>query len=122
MSRILRHHHVLAVPDAQSTADFFIHTLGFTAVPVGDKGWRFVKKDDCMIMFGSCPDQIHPSQLGDHSYFAYLVVDDADGWFAELSGKNVDFLSRPTDKPWKMREFGIRTPDGHRIMVGQVIP
>ena len=25
------------------------------------------------------------------------------------------------DKPWGMREFGIRTPDGHRIMIGQPI-
>jgi len=23
------------------------------------------------------------------------------------------------DKPWGMREFGVRTPDGHRIMFGQ---
>ena len=121
MPTILRNHYVLAVPDAQTTAEFFIETLGFSAVPVGDKGWRFVKRDNCMVMLGSCPDQIHPSKLGDHSYFAYLVVDDADAWFGELKRKNVKFLSEIADKPWKMREFGIRTPDGHRIMIGQVI-
>ncbi|MEM8768860.1 MAG: VOC family protein [Pseudomonadota bacterium] len=23
------------------------------------------------------------------------------------------------DEPWGIREFGLRTPDGHRIMIGQ---
>ena len=118
---ILRNHYVLAVPDAQASADFFINVLGFSAVPVGDKGWRFVKKDNCMVMLGSCPDAIHPDKLGDHSYFGYLVVDNVDAWCEELKRKNVEFLSEVSDKPWKMREFGIRTPDGHRIMIGQVI-
>lgn len=26
-----------------------------------------------------------------------------------------------TEEPWGLREFGIRTPDGHRIMCGQEI-
>ena len=119
---ILRHHYVLAVPDAQSTADFFIHVLGFTSVPVGDKGWRFVRRNDCMIMLGSCPDAIHPSKLGDHSYFAYLVVENADAYHTELQSKEVQFLSPIADKPWGMREFGIKTPDGHRIVIGHPLP
>ena len=121
MPNILHNHYVLAAPDAQATADFFINMLGFSAVPVGDKGWRFVKKDNCMVMLGSCPDAIHPGKLGDHSYFGYLVVDDLNAWYEELKRKKVEFLSVVSDKPWKMREFGIRTPDGHRIMIGQVI-
>ena len=30
-------------------------------------------------MAGHCPDSIPARDLGDHSYFAYLVVDDVDG-------------------------------------------
>ena len=120
--KILRNHYVLAVPKAQVTADFFVNTLGFSPVPVGDDGWRFVRKDDCMVMLGSCPDAISPSALGDHSYFGYLVVDDVDSYYAELKQRNGQFLSEPSDKPWQMREFGIRTPDGHRLMIGQTIP
>jgi len=121
MPTILRNHYVLAVPDAQATADYFIHALGFTAVPVSDPGWRFVKKDDCMIMLGSCPDAIPPRDLGDHSYFAYLVMDDVEAHYQELKQRGAQFLTSPTDKPWGMREFGVRTPDGHRIMMGQPI-
>ena len=126
MPKILRNHYVLAVPSAQATADYFINALGFSSVPVGDEGWRFVQRDNCLIMLGSCPDAIPPRDLGDHSYFAYLVVDDADGYYREVKERGAQFLSnpsvaQPTDKPWGMREFGLRTPDGHRIMIGQSI-
>lgn len=29
--------------------------------------------------------------------------------------------SKPEDKPWGLREFGLRTPDGHRITCGAMI-
>jgi uncharacterized glyoxalase superfamily protein PhnB len=72
-----------------------------------------------MVMLGSCPDAIHPTKLGDHSYFAYFVVDDVDRYFNEVRGKGVQTLNSPADKPWGMGEFGLQTPDGHRMMVGQ---
>ncbi len=121
MPRVLRNHYVLAVPDAEVSAEFFVQALGFRAVPVADPGWRFVEKDDCLVMLGSCPAALAPAELGEHSYFGYLVVDDVDAYFEELKRKKVDLLSEVSDKPWKMREFGIRTPDGHRIMIGQAM-
>jgi catechol 2,3-dioxygenase-like lactoylglutathione lyase family enzyme len=119
MANIMTHHYVLAVPDAARTAEFFMHQLGFEASPVADPGWRFVARNGFMVMLGSCPDAIPPSQLGDHSYFAYFVVDDVDGYFREVQAKGVQNSRSPEDKPWGMREFSVRTPDGHRIMVGQ---
>ena len=119
MATITLHHYVLAVPDAARTADFFVQQLGFEARPVADPGWRFVARDGFMVMLGSCPDAIPPGQLGDHSYFAYFVVDDVDGYFRQVQAKGTQVSSAPEDKPWGMREFSIRTPDGHRIMVGK---
>ena len=29
--------------------------------------------------------------------------------------------SKPTNKPWGLREFGLSTPDGHRIVCGETI-
>ena len=81
-------------------------------------GWIFVKKDNCMIMLGECPDDMHASNIGGHSYFAYLHVEDADTYFDHLKKKGADFISEISDKPWHMREFGVRNPDGHRIMIG----
>jgi catechol 2,3-dioxygenase-like lactoylglutathione lyase family enzyme len=119
MAKITTHHYVLAVPDAARTAEFFTQQLGFEPRPVADPGWRFVARDGFMVMLGSCPDAIPPGQLGDHSFFAYLVVDDVDGYFREEQTKGVQGLRPPEDKPWGMREFCIKTPDGHRIMIGK---
>lgn len=33
-----------------------------------------------------------------------------------------EFVKPLRDEPWGMREFGLRTADGHRIMIGQEMP
>ena len=120
MAKIVGHHYVLAVPDAQKTADFFIDCLGFSKRDAGDDGWRFVARDGFRVMIGTCPEAILPSKLGDHSYFAYFSVDDVDDYFEYVTSRGVDTMKRkPEDRPWGMREFPLRTIDGHRIMVGQ---
>jgi catechol 2,3-dioxygenase-like lactoylglutathione lyase family enzyme len=120
MPQILQNHYVLAVHDIQKTADFFVDGLGFQ-VTLEPPGWVFVQKDNCMIMLGECPDAVLASELGDHSYFSYLRVDDADRYYEELKEKGVEVSSPISDKPWGMREFGLRTPEGHRITIGQWI-
>lgn len=119
MTDITRTMHVLAVPDAAATAAFFVDKLGFELLPVEDDGWRFLHRGACRVMAGSCPDAIPPGDLGDHNYFGYFVVDDIDPLFAEYKARGVTFRQEVADKPWGMREFGIETPDGHRIMFGQ---
>ena len=121
MAKILMNHHVLAVPDKAAAARFYCDLLGFHRYHE-DEGWIFVVREDCLVMLGECPDAIPPKDLGDHSYFAYFLVDDASGYFAELKSRGAEFSSPLADKPWKMREFGVRSPDGYRIMVGQRIP
>ena len=120
MTKITGNHHVLAVPDKKASADFFINVMGFKKY-FEDEGWIFVVKDNCCIMLGECPDAMHPTELGDHSYFAYLVVDNADSYFEELKSGAAEIISQISDKPWNMREFGIKTPDGYRIMIGHEI-
>ncbi len=74
-----------------------------------------------MIMLGECVDATPAGELGDHSYFAYLRVDNADEFFAKAVEAGAEITMRIASKPWMMREFGLRTPDGHRIMVGHVL-
>jgi len=120
MPTILQNHYVLAVPDRRASAKFFVDVLGFQIV-AEPPGWIFVRKDNCMIMLGECPDALHPSKLGDHNYFAYLRVDDADAYLTQIKAAGVRPLSDIEDKPWGMREFSVRTPDGYRVMIGRVI-
>jgi catechol 2,3-dioxygenase-like lactoylglutathione lyase family enzyme len=120
MSAILQNHYVLAVHDARRSADFFVQMLGFRVV-AQPPGWVFVAKDNCMIMLGQCPDDMPASALGCHSYFGYFRVADADSYYRELKSKGADVVSEIADKPWGMREFALRTPDGHRLTIGHPV-
>ena len=84
-------------------------------------GWIFVAKDHCTIMLGECPNEKSPADLGCHSYFAYLKVDDADRYYLNLKTRGADLLSAIEDKPWGMREFALRTIDGHRLTIGHAL-
>ena len=120
MNTILQNHYVLAVHDVRASAAFYVDVLDFSVV-AEPPGWTFVCRDNCMVMLGECPDDLPPAELGCHSYFAYLWVDDADAWYAQCQARGADCLGKIEDKSWGMREFGIRTPDGHRLMIGQKI-
>jgi len=110
---------VLAVPDLERSSAFYRDALGFTVREIGDPGWRMFERDGCRIMAGACPDAMPADQLGDHSYFAYLVVDDADAYHARASAAGARITKALRDEPWGMREFGLRSIDGHRLMIGQ---
>lgn len=120
MPTIQQNHYVLAVPDVRVSAAFFVDALGFQVVQE-PPGWVFVARDNCMIMLGECPGAIPPGELGDHSYFAYLRVDDADAYLAQITAAGFQPTSPIQSKPWGMREFAMRTPDGHRLTIGNII-
>lgn len=120
MPTILQNHHVLAVHDMRKSAAFYVGALGFEIVAEPD-GWIFVRKDDCLIMLGECPDDLPASELGCHGYVAYLRVDDADAYHAAIQSSGLaPAISSVATEPWGMREFGVTTPDGHRFRIGQI--
>ncbi len=113
--------YVIAVQDLQESAAYYREVLGFSIREIGDDGWRMLENDGCQIMAGNCPDSIPARDLGDHSYFAYLVLDDSGSYYSEVLANEADIIKPLRDEPWGMREFGVRTNDGHRIMFGQEI-
>ena len=36
-----------------------------------------------------------------------------------VSARGAEVISEPTTEPWGLREFSIRTPDGHRLMFAE---
>jgi predicted enzyme related to lactoylglutathione lyase len=116
---ILNSMHILAVQNLERSAAFYRDTLGFEIHGIGDPGWRMMVQGGCRIMAGECADAIPPAQLGDHSYFAYLVVDDVDSFYRRVVDAGAEITKGLASEPWGMREFGLRTADGHRIMIGQ---
>ena len=108
-------------PALARSAEYYRDVLGFRVHEIGDPGWRFYERDTCLILAGECPDALPPAQLGDHSYFAYVLVEDLDSFFTEVTARGAQLIKPLRDEPWGMREFGIRTTDGHRMMFGKPI-
>ena len=117
MGMILQNHYVLAVHDLQKSSEFF-QALGFEVV-AQPHGWEFVKRDNCMVMLGLCPGTLPARDLGDHSYFGYLRVAHVDAFYAEVKARGIIPLSAPETKEWDMREFTVKSPEGHRLTIGQ---
>lgn len=110
---------VLAVPDLERSASYFRDALGFRLEWPEGSGWQLAARGEVRIMMGHCPDALAPSAMGDHSYFGYFHVDDANALHEEFLSNGAIILQPPADKPHGMREFVVATPDGHRMMFGQ---
>ena len=107
---------VIAVPDLERSMRFYRDVLGFQVLDIDAPGWGFFVRDAAFIMAGECRDAIDPHALGDHSYFAYLEVDEIDDLYASVTAQGTNVVKKIQNEPWGMREFGIRTVDGHRLM------
>jgi catechol 2,3-dioxygenase-like lactoylglutathione lyase family enzyme len=118
--RIVGTRYVLAVKDLATSADYYINKLGFKTV-WAQGGWHLLYRDRFVVMLGECPDDRSAFETLNHSYFAYIDVENIDAIHDELKLNNVEILSDLTDEPWGQREFSIRTIDGHRIRFGQKI-
>ena len=113
---------ILAVPNLRAATDFYINILGF-ARDFGDEsdGWSWLSRDGFRVGLGECSDAIPAHDLGDHSYVAYVTVDDVDELHTELVSRGAPVRSAPATKPWGMREFALQTPDGHRMTFGSEV-
>ena len=121
MAQIVNSRCVLAVRDLQVSTRYYVDVLGFKIDPINAEGWSFLTRDSFRMMLGECPDEKAASELGNHSYFAYWNIDRVDEFYREIVARGALVSSAPADKPWGLREFGMRTPDGHRITCGELI-
>ena len=122
MPRIVDSRCVLAVRNLKESTQFYIDVLGFRRdFGDGSDGWSFLSRDNFKVRLGECPDEKPASDLGNHSYVVYWNVDSVDQFYQEVAARGALVTSEPADKPWGLREFGLRTPDGHRITCGALI-
>jgi predicted enzyme related to lactoylglutathione lyase len=121
MAEIVNSRCVLAVRDLAVSTRYFMDVLGFQRDPVSGPGWSFLSRDVFRIMLGECVDERPASELGNHSWFVYWNVNGIDELYREFESRGALLTSRPTNKPWGLREFGLSTPDGHRIVCGETL-
>lgn len=118
--KVIQTRHVLAVKDLTVSAAYFKEKLGFD-LDFTAPGWEFLSFGAFKVMLGECADEMTAEESGNHSWFAHALVENVDEVFAEFLKRGADLMSHPADQPWGIRDFGVRTPDGHRITFGQPI-
>ncbi len=123
---LARHHQlhgvqpVLPVPDVAAAADWFVRVLGFEVdfimgapdharVKLGDRSWG----DPIYIHLSLQHGPIQPcGQTRLH------VGHDIDGLHQQVLAQGAMVLEPPVDQPWGLREFTVRAPGGHRLVLG----
>lgn len=121
MFNVTKTQHVLAVNDLDAAETYFVEKLGFTLESrIG--GWSFLHLDTFYLMVGHCKDEVPAAETGNHSWFAYVNCEGIDDLYSQYQARHVEFTQKIANKPWGLREFGVVTPEGHRIMFGQQLP
>jgi uncharacterized glyoxalase superfamily protein PhnB len=110
--------YVLAVQNLVLSVRFYQEKMGCQTDWAVD-GWHQLSREGFVVMLGECSDDRSAFETHNHSYFAYVEVDEIDDLHAELAANGAEIMYPLRSQPWGMREFGICTPDGHRIMFGQ---
>jgi len=118
--KVVHTRHVLAVKDLKVEAEYYIDKLGFDR-DFTAPGWEFLSFGDFKVMLGECADEMTAEETGNHSWFAHALVENVDEVYAEFIERGATILSKIENKPWGIRDFSVVTPDGHRIVFGQML-
>ena len=83
MSRFVDSRVVLAVRNLRVSTQFYTEVLGFKRDPVEANGWSFVSKEAFKLMLGECADEVAASEVGNHAWFARVMVEGLDAYYQE---------------------------------------
>lgn len=104
---------VLHVPDVLAAVGYYREVLGFTS-DFGDDSYSVVWRDNSAIHFvksDRCPSGVHLFQW----------VRDVDSCYREFKGRGAEITAEPGDRPYGVRDFNVRDPNGISIIFGQDI-
>lgn len=116
--KVIHTRHVLAVKDLAVSAAYFVDKLGFER-DFTAPGWEFLSFGIFKVMLGECSDAMWAHETGDHSWFAHALVENVDEVYDEFRERGAEMISTIKTQPWGIRDFCVKTPDGHRIVFGQ---
>ncbi|MBI1761995.1 MAG: VOC family protein [Acidobacteria bacterium] len=104
---------VLHVPDVEAAAKYYRDVLGFIS-DFGNQDYAIVWRDNSAIHFvksNGSPSGVHLFQW----------VRDVDACHREVRERGAEITTEPGDRPYGVRDFSIRDPNGISIIFGQDI-
>jgi len=108
------------VVDLERALHFYVDTLGFQELFRYEDFYAGIRLGEAFIHLKRV-DTSDPSiafvRDGDHLHM-YFQVRDLEGAFRDLQSK-AELVAPITTKPWGVREFTVRDPDGHTIYFAQ---
>lgn len=106
---------VLHVGDVKATASWYRDVLGFKW-DFGDAEYSVVWRDNSAIHFASGSGRPLPSGI-----HLFQWIRDVDAYHREVRERGAEVVEEPTDRPYDIREFTVRDPNGIDIVFGQEI-
>ena len=114
------------VDDVFSSAEHYRDVYGFRFDQFWGEPPRFamVRRDAVQIMLRQSeeetPSVMRPNrQAMNHSFDAYIYVQDVDALYQELNGKGAKLLCEPYTQPHDCREFESEDINGYILCFGQ---
>lgn len=104
---------IFYVANVDTACDFYAGTLGFTrAFRYGTYAGIRIGTREIHITDPGEPRQI----VGAGS--AYVICDDVDGYFQQITAAGATPRSAPQDRRYGMRDFSVLDPDGNQLTFG----
>ncbi len=106
--------------DMTATLAYYEEKLGFACVGkwMDPPVYAITVRDEQRIHFRCAAAPKAANKYKEELLDAYLLVEDADGLYAEYSARGVEFARGLGDMPWHSREFVVKDCDGRLLAFG----
>ncbi|WP_341842991.1 VOC family protein [Chitinophaga caseinilytica] len=109
---------IFQVSDLAAATVFYTETLGFTldfefGSVVG------LHHGNVFIHLSGPASQGNKKAIGEGHM--YIFCDEVDDYFAEIAAKGADAFIPPADRPYGVRDFAVKDPDGNILAFGKSI-
>ena len=106
---------VIAVKDLDAAVQYYRDVLGFDVKDRGIEGWRWIFLGPLSIMAGHCSEEVPAMEINNHATILRVELGDVNAYYATCKTGGAVFSNDIDDKPWGVREFTVRTNEGHRL-------
>jgi catechol 2,3-dioxygenase-like lactoylglutathione lyase family enzyme len=111
-----KHHTVLVVSDVRQAVEFYTTKLGFWLAFIEDEPATFAG-----VNLGHVQIFLEKGTPDPHGVRVFFVVGDADELHAFHASQGVDITDPPEDRPYELRDYGVRDLHGYQLRFGHYL-